>query len=170
LTKVNACDLDRLQHFMLPVVPDQGCNMSFQRILIAVDKGPVAAHAIEVALDLAAALKAHTAVIHVAAPPVMYGNDAGIPRSELMELAREEGLALLAQLRENPALPAFAHEFLEGGDPATEIVKAAQEWPADIIVMGSHGRQGISRVLLGSVAESVVRHAPCPVLVVRSKT
>jgi nucleotide-binding universal stress UspA family protein len=143
--------------------------MSFRRILIAVDKGPVAAHAIEVGLDLAAALKAQAAVIHVTAPPVMYESDAGIPKSELTELAREEGIALLAQLRENPALPAFAHEFLEGGDPATEIARAAQEWPADIIVMGSHGRGGISRVLLGSVAEQVVRHAPCPVLVVRSK-
>ena len=143
--------------------------MSFQRILIAVDKGPVAAHAIEVALDLAAALKAQTAVIHVATPPVPYRIDAGIPKNELIELAREEGLALLAQMRENPAMPVFAREFLEGGDPATEIVRAAQEWPADIIVMGSHGREGISRALLGSVAESVVRHAPCPVLVVRSK-
>jgi nucleotide-binding universal stress UspA family protein len=100
--------------------------MSFQRILVAVDKGPVAAHAIEVALDLAAALQAQAGVVHVATPPVMYGNDAGIPRSELMEMAREEGIALLAQLRQNPAFPPFAHEFLEGGDPATEIVKAAR--------------------------------------------
>ncbi len=142
--------------------------MSFQRILIAVDKGPIAAHAVEVALDLAVALKAQIAVIHVMEPPVMYGNDAGIPKSELMEVAREEGAKLLTQLRENPALPALAREFLQGGDAATEIVKAAQDWPADVIVMGSHGRDGVSRMLLGSVAESVIRHAPCPVLVVRS--
>jgi nucleotide-binding universal stress UspA family protein len=46
-------------------------------------------------------------------------------------------------------------------------VNAAKEWPADVIVIGSHGRAGVTRVLLGSVAEAVMRHAPCPVLVVR---
>jgi universal stress protein A len=53
------------------------------------------------------------------------------------------------------------------GKPAAEIVNAAKEWPADVIVIGSHGRAGVTRVLLGSVAEAVMRHAPCPVLVVR---
>ncbi|MGE5112215.1 MAG: universal stress protein [Acidobacteriaceae bacterium] len=47
------------------------------------------------------------------------------------------------------------------------MVKAANEWPADLIVIGSHGRGGVERLLLGSVAESVTRHAACPVLVVR---
>jgi nucleotide-binding universal stress UspA family protein len=52
------------------------------------------------------------------------------------------------------------------GDPAHEIVAAAREWEADLIVVGTHGRQGISRMFLGSVAESVLRHAPCAVLVI----
>jgi nucleotide-binding universal stress UspA family protein len=142
--------------------------MSFQRILIAIDKGPVSAHAVEIALELAAALKADTAVIHVMAPPVTYDSPSGLPQSEMSALAREEGIKLMARLRENPALPAFAHEFLEGGDPATEIVKAAKDWPADMIVMGTHGREGVARMMLGSVADSVIRQAPCPVLVVRS--
>lgn len=47
-------------------------------------------------------------------------------------------------------------------------VNAAKEWPADLIVIGSHGRGGVKRALLGSVAEGVMRHAPCPVLVVRA--
>ena len=52
-------------------------------------------------------------------------------------------------------------------DPRRAIVEAARQWPADLIVMGSHGRRGLDRVLLGSVAESVVRHAPCSVDIVR---
>jgi len=47
-------------------------------------------------------------------------------------------------------------------------VKTAHEWPADLIVTGSHGRHGLGRVLLGSVAEAAIRHAPCSVLVVRA--
>jgi nucleotide-binding universal stress UspA family protein len=53
------------------------------------------------------------------------------------------------------------------GDPFWEICQTAEKEPADLIVMGSHGRTGLAHVLLGSVAERVVRHAPCPVLVAR---
>ena len=49
------------------------------------------------------------------------------------------------------------------GDPATEIVRVAADHSADVIVMGTHGRTGLSRLLLGSVAEAVLRKAPCPV-------
>ena len=52
-------------------------------------------------------------------------------------------------------------------DPRHAIVEAAGAWPADLIVVGSHGRRGVDRFLLGSVAESVVRHSPCSVEVVR---
>ena len=60
-------------------------------------------------------------------------------------------------------------EFIHVGKPASEIIRTAKEWPTDIIVIGSHGRHGIQRALLGSVAEAVMRHAPCPVLVIRAK-
>jgi nucleotide-binding universal stress UspA family protein len=53
-------------------------------------------------------------------------------------------------------------------DPRHAIVEAARQWPADLVVLGSHGRRGLDRWLLGSVAESVVRHAPCSVEIVRA--
>jgi nucleotide-binding universal stress UspA family protein len=59
-----------------------------------------------------------------------------------------------------------SHVFLEG-DPASEIVRLATETAADLIVMGTHGRSGLERLLMGSVAEKVMRNAPCSVLVVK---
>jgi nucleotide-binding universal stress UspA family protein len=72
----------------------------------------------------------------------------------------------LEQIR--PANPniVFDHQFLEG-DPATEIVRYAGEAGFDLIVMGTHGRTGLDRLLMGSVAEKVLRDAPCSVLVVK---
>jgi nucleotide-binding universal stress UspA family protein len=57
---------------------------------------------------------------------------------------------------------------LRQGDPANEILRVAQEIPCDIIVLGMHGRTGLGRLLMGSVAEQVVRRAPCPVLTVKA--
>ena len=59
---------------------------------------------------------------------------------------------------------------IAAGHPAEAIVRVAQERKADLIVMGTHGRTGLQHVLLGSVAEKVVRLAPCPVLTVRYKS
>ena len=78
--------------------------------------------------------------------------------------------ALIARLSETLAGQPFALEkSIRRGDARTEIVQEAEDWNADLIIVGSHGRTGIKRWVLGSVAESVVRHAPCSVEVVRSK-
>ncbi len=58
--------------------------------------------------------------------------------------------------------------LLEEGDPAAEILRVADELKCDLIVMGMHGRRGVARLLMGSVAEHVVRKATCPVLVVKT--
>jgi nucleotide-binding universal stress UspA family protein len=58
---------------------------------------------------------------------------------------------------------------IEVGDVASTICRVAEQLPADVIVVGSHGRTGLKRMLLGSVSEHVVRHAPCPVLVVHER-
>jgi nucleotide-binding universal stress UspA family protein len=65
------------------------------------------------------------------------------------------------------ALHLAVESGLRDGDPRTEIVEEARDWGADLIIVGSHGRTGMERWLLGSVAEHVVRHAPCSVEVVR---
>jgi nucleotide-binding universal stress UspA family protein len=143
--------------------------MDFRKILIAVDGEPIAAHAAETGAELARSLGADVALIHVVDASAGYVPDAGIPPDRFVADAKQEGNRLLAGFRERLSLQPSALEFLETGTPATEIVKAASRWPADVIVIGSHGRGGVRRALVGSVADGVMRHAPCPVLVVRAK-
>jgi len=78
---------------------------------------------------------------------------------------------LWADLRAiRPSDPASAVEYqLAEGDPAVEIVRVAAEAPASLVVMGTHGRTGLDRLLMGSVAEQVMRTAPCPVLTVKGR-
>ncbi len=143
--------------------------MSFRRVLIAVDSGPIAAHAAEIGGDLAHALGAEVALVHAIETPPPYGTEAGVSQDELIADAKREGKRLLAGCRERLMLQPSALEFVVEGRPVNEIVRAARQWTADIIVIGSHGRGGARRALLGSVAEGVMRHAPCAVLVIRAQ-
>jgi|HubBroStandDraft_6_1064221.scaffolds.fasta_scaffold460528_1 nucleotide-binding universal stress UspA family protein len=141
--------------------------MAFQKILIAVDGSPIAARSAEVGIELAQSLVSEVAFIYVVDPAENTMPEGGVPASDLLAMAQEEGKRFLAGFRERSALQPPTLEFLEVGKPGTEIVKAAEDWSADMIVIGSHGRGGLGRLLLGSVAEAVVRQASCPVLVVR---
>lgn len=144
--------------------------MSFRKILIAVDESAFAARAADVGLELARSLGAEVALIHVVDPSVdAYAPEGGIPASELIALAQQDGRRLVAAFSQRASLQPPPLEFIHIGKSATEIVKAAKDWPADLIVIGSHGRGGVKRLLLGSVAEAVMRHAACPVLVVRAE-
>ena len=142
--------------------------MDAKRILIAVDDSPLAAHAASVGFDLARALHADVALITVIDPARNASPDSGIPASDLIAYAEREGRDLLARIGETGAMQPRPLLFVPAGSPGAEIVKAAGDWQADVIVIGSHGRGGVSRLVLGSVAEAVTRHAPCPVLIVRS--
>lgn len=144
--------------------------MTFRKILIAVDGQPIAEHAADVAAELARALNAEVALISVVDTSQDYAAGAGIVGEDIAAAAREDAKRLLAIVRERLSLPDSASEFAEQGAPATEIVRAAKEWAADLIVVGSHGRGIVGRALIGSVADAVLRHAPCPVLMVRAKT
>ncbi len=141
--------------------------MKVQRILIALDDDPLAVHAAAVGSDLAQALGAKIAFVYVIEPPSEIGAGTGLPPDQAIEIAREAAHDRIAAVRRDPPDPAHI-EFMPAGIAADEIVKAAREWPADIVVIGSHGRGGLQRVVQGSVAEAVMRRAPCPVLVVKA--
>jgi nucleotide-binding universal stress UspA family protein len=141
--------------------------MAFTRILIAVDTSEIGVHAALVGLELASALGAQVAFIHVIGPAL--SDDAWMPVASLELTLRPDSeiTQVLESLAGRVPIPKDATKFAPVGDPVDSIVGAARGWPADLVVVGSHGRDGLGRVLLGSVAEGVVRHAPCPVLVVR---
>ncbi len=143
--------------------------MSFKKILIAVDGSAIAARALDVAADLASDLRAHAALVH-AVDPDLFGRGVDIAPPEFEMTAQQEGRALLADARATFSCEVSVQQFIVQGSPGAEIVKTANEWGADLIAIGSHGRSGIGRAFVGSVAEFVMRHAPCPVLVVRAKT
>lgn len=133
-------------------------------ILFPTDFSPANQAALEYATSLARDTGAKLLIAHVEEPPVAYGAGEtylGPLTSEPTEL--EE---LLERVRPtDPAVP-FAHRLLLG-DPATEIVRLAEEEKVDLIVLGTHGRTGLVRLLMGSVAEAIVRRASCPVLTLK---
>jgi len=141
--------------------------LSFRRVLIAVDSTPLAVHAAELGIELATTLGAEIAFVHAIEPGLSQA--PGVLPSDLIAEAEREGRRLIAGFRQLLPQSSSSLEFIQVGKPASEIVRTAKEWPADIIVIGSHGRHGIQRALLGSVAEAVMRHAPCPVLVIRAR-
>jgi universal stress protein A len=143
--------------------------VTFRRILIAVDSEPIAARAVDIGAELANALGAEIALINVVESALGYPADTGgVPPQELLALAKQDAKKLTTDFRRHLSSQSVVMEFTPVGSPATEIVRAAKDWSADMIVVGSHGRKGVQRALLGSVAEAVMRHAGCPVLVIRA--
>ncbi len=121
----------------------------------------------EFAFRLACALAhdygARLIVLTVAEPPVPVVEGMPIPGPPLdLEPLR----ARLQQLRPHDPKITVEHRLVVG-DAATEILREGQETKCDVIILGTHGRTGLGRLLMGSVAEKVVRRAPCPVLTVK---
>jgi nucleotide-binding universal stress UspA family protein len=139
--------------------------MKIQTILFPTDFSESSQHALDLAFSLARDLKARLRVLHVATPPpfVSYGE---------FEKAMKESSGyrreLEQQLRQCQKPVCNAEFHLIQGEPAAEILNFAKEARCDMIVMGTHGRTGLGRLFLGSVAEKVLREASCPVLTLKA--
>ncbi len=143
--------------------------MSFKKILVAVDESATAAHAADAGIDLARQLGAEVAFVTVVDPAMMrVANDSGISEAKWQAAAQHEAKSLLNVFASRAAATHPALEFPEFGKPAAKIVETAKAWPADLIVIGTHGGNVVSNILLGSVAQGVLRHAPCPVMIIRA--
>jgi glycine betaine transporter len=142
-----------------------------KNILVPVDFSEYAEHALDYAIALAAKLDAKVHLLNVIGIPVLGVPELGVALSAGMmdTIVRDNQAALdkLASARRTKA--AIGEVMLRTGDARDLIVRACEEVGADLIVMGTHGRRGVSRALLGSVAESVLRTAPCPVLTIRKE-
>ncbi|MDP2144186.1 MAG: universal stress protein [Gallionella sp.] len=144
----------------------------YQRILVPIDGSDTAERALREALKLAGD-KAQLRLLHVVEEiyPLDAEGYAFIDYAALRDVARSSGERLLAKAGEMASQAGAAVDTLlleaEGERVASVIDREAGNWPADLIVIGSHGRTGFSRMLFGSVAEGVVRGASVPVLLVR---
>jgi len=142
--------------------------LKVERILVPLDFSDCSFDALEYAVVVAQQAKASLMLLHVV-EPVSYGLDFSFTNIGTREQVRSTWMKRLEEL--TSALKAAhvpAESQLRGGLPSDSILDSAQALPCDLIVMGTHGRRGISHVLSGSVAEAVLRKAQCPVLTVRS--
>jgi nucleotide-binding universal stress UspA family protein len=145
-----------------------------KKILLATDGSEEAELATRAAVELANSTGSELHVVYVEPlPDFMKKNDAGAPGydRELYEKIEGEGRETLRKLvwRLKVAGGSVAEAHLRMGVVAEEIVAFADELEVDLIIVGSRGLRGIRRTLVGSVSESVFRHADCPVMVVRAK-
>jgi len=144
----------------------------YQRIMAAVDGSETAERGLNEAIRLAQDQKAKLAIAHVIDLVIVYG--AGQFPGAYIEATREVAQQTIARARKM-AMDAgvdaeiFAPEIVTSGyHVADTIAQVARDWKADLLVVGTHGRRGVSRLLIGSVAERIVRLAPCPLLLIRA--
>lgn len=146
---------------------------TYHQILVPVDGSPTSQKALDEAIRLAQLTGARLRLVHVV-DELSYVNGfepAMNYLNEIIPLMREAGEKLLAHQRQkalDKGVEVDSVLIVEGpGRICDHVAEQARRIKADLIVVGSHGRRGIGRVLLGSDAEQIVRHAPVPVLVVR---
>jgi universal stress protein A len=146
--------------------------MLIRSILLPTDFSECANYALSYAASLARQAGASIICVHVIEPVVPTVGYTGLTEpmpmadlSEQLEESAERELPKIGACDECNGLD--VEEVIAHGDAASEIVRVAKERKVDLIVIASHGRTGLGRILFGSTAESVVRHAPCPVLVVK---
>ena len=139
--------------------------MGERKILFPTDFSPANQSALEYATALARDRKAKLVIAHVEEPPLAYGAGEAYVGPLATEAVDLKGM-LERVLPTDPSVP-YAHRLLLG-DPASEIVRLADEEGVEMIVLATHGRSGLVRFLMGSVAEAVVRRANCPVLSIKA--
>lgn len=156
-----------------------------QKILVAIDRSDLSHQAFEQAIELAKLANAQLKLIHVLAPheesypnPV-FPMDSNYPllQTEMLQtqmqawaLLEQQGLALLQSQADRAKAAGVAIEFSQSfGNPGRVICELARSWGADLIVLGRRGHSGLKAMLLGSVSNYVIHHAPCSVWVVQDR-
>ncbi len=153
--------------------------MTIKKILIAVDDSKYSEHAAEYGFDIARKFDAAVGLVNIVEPAIMpqvaSGADPilGIPASptgiqemELLDIQKSQSENIVDQTIKKFAGDMTVSHFTNYGSTAGGIIDCAKEFGADLIVLGTHHRSGLDRLLTGSVSEHVVRHSPVPVLVV----
>lgn len=143
----------------------------YQRILVAIDGSPTSELALQEALKFAQQQNARLELVHVLEDIWYFNDDSMLNYAELLKSMRSNGKRILAQAQTLAQQAEVTTEIklLEAGGKriANVIVEEAECWSAELIIIGTHGRSGFSRLLLGSIAEGVVRTAHTPILLIR---
>jgi nucleotide-binding universal stress UspA family protein len=135
-------------------------------ILVPLDFEDASKRALDTALELAAPLNADIVALHVTRSAVAH--PAELPASFLERLSDEAHSAAERELQELVNRIASLRTILRTGDPENVILSSINELKPTLVIMGTHGRRGLSRLLLGSVAEHVLVRSPVPVMTVRA--
>jgi nucleotide-binding universal stress UspA family protein len=156
--------------------------MMIHKILIAIDDSAHAEHAAEYGFDIARKFNAEVGLVNIVEPAIMPQMAAatdpiigmpslggGINEMELLDIQKTQSENIVERTINKFAGDMQVTHFTEYGSTADGIISCCKEFNADLIVIGTHSRTGIDRLLMGSVAEHVVRHSPVPVLVVPMK-
>jgi nucleotide-binding universal stress UspA family protein len=146
--------------------------MEIRSILFPTDFSDCGNYALSYAASLARTFGASIICVHVIEPMVPTVGYSGmtepLPIADISDQLEDSAERELPKLAECDACAGLkVEELIVHGEAASEIVRVAKDRQVDLIVVSSHGRTGLGRILFGSTAEAVVRHAPCPVLVVK---
>jgi nucleotide-binding universal stress UspA family protein len=138
----------------------------FKKILIATDGSEKNRSALDEGLRIARACGSVVYAVYVIDMSAFSSTSGEIPMGDTYRMLEEEGRQAMSRVQALAGDVSMEMSVLEGR-PATEIVELAKTKDVDLLVIGTHGKKGLERLLLGSVAESVIRSAPCKVLVVK---
>jgi nucleotide-binding universal stress UspA family protein len=139
----------------------------FKKILIAIDDGPLAEKIASVGFELSKKVNAEIAVVSVVHTTIL-NPDGGMSSGEMENMIKSEYKESLQLLLDKVFKTHEIWFFVEQGNPSDVILRVAEEWEADMIVLGTHGRTGLSHLLMGSVAEKIIRHSTKPLFIVPS--
>lgn len=139
-----------------------------KKILIAIDNGPASEKVVLNGFQLGQQLNADIALVSIVDPTLLMTDGAMTP-GELISLIKSDHKKNQQMLIDKLCKDCKIWTFVEEGRPFETILKVADEWSADLIVLGTHGRTGLSHILMGSVAEKVIRHSVKPLFIVPIK-
>jgi universal stress protein A len=140
-----------------------------KNILVPVDFSDCSKKALQYAIPLARQFGAEITLLHVVQPYLPVPETGAVDVELVQVTMRDEGEKELEALRQGLAGVVPSRTVLRVGNPHVEIIDVAKQLESDLIIVSTHGRTGLAHVFLGSTAERVVRHAGCPVLVVRER-
>lgn len=144
----------------------------YQHILVPIDGSATSDQALQEALGLARQQGAQVRLVHITEDILLPDTDAFLDYAALQEVIKRNSRNMLDRaeaMAKQAGVPAESVQLETAGERiASMIVAEARRWPADLIVIGTHGRSGFNHLLFGSVAEGVVRTAQTPILLIRA--